>query len=572
MDPSEILSSPDYLNANAATKNAIFDKHVASSQDFTSANAETQTAIRARFGLANAPAEGGAPPLTIRPGEPRATTDAIPQGRRSGRMREAFTNPADTSNIPVQTLPELGERYKDIGIGAGQGALAAVPGLPGDVASLVGRIPGLPEGVRSALVDNPITSEKIGNAMFGEAATPDVLTGRTLGGVGAGFATPAGAAKLGAIKNAMAAKYPLAAKGVGAAQFAVDPVSPLVAGAINAGARGAKAVGNIGRAAEEAIPSTKAQFASATADFQVLDQSNLAVRTDVLRTALSDVEKSLPTEGYLPKHHTKAKGILDDLTERAQTPQSLTELDALRKEARDLAVRAESSGERNTLNIIQNKLDDIIRSVDETKIVPKDPSLPTAEPDVVVKRLLEGRDKYRKAIKSEQIETLINNAVINSEGKAASPIKALQTQFSSLARNEDLFAQYSAAEQKIIKDLAAGRVGSSTLQGLENLMPGFSRSSMFGNFMAVASAAGGATLGGPAGLLAYRIPGVIGKVAETARGAQAVPFANRFAEGIRGGNLELAQPFTSAAAVRNFLAPGVGVYNAFDQQPNAMAR
>jgi len=376
------------------------------------------------------------------------------------------------------------------------------------------------------------------------------------------------AGKLGAAKNALAASYPLAAKGVGAAQFALDPVSPMVAGAINASARGAKAVGNIGRAAEEAIPSTKAQFESATADFQVLDQSNLAVRPDVLRTALSDVEKSLPTQGYLPKQHAEAKNILDDLVERAQTPQSLTELDNLRKHARDLAATVKSSGERNTLNVIQNKLDDIIKNVDETKVVPKDPSLPTAAPDVVVKHVLDGRDKYRKAIKSEQIETRINNAVINSEGKAASPIKALQTEFSSLARNEDLFAQYSAAEQKIIKDLAAGRVGSSTLRGLENLMPGFNRSSMFGNFMAAISAAGGASLGGPAGLLAYRIPGAIGKASEVARGAQAVPFANRFAEGIRGGNVELAQPFTSAAAVRNFLAPGVGVYNAFNQQSN----
>jgi hypothetical protein len=283
---------------------------------------------------------------------------------------------------------------------------------------------------------------------------------------------------------------------------------------------------------------------------------------------LSDVEKSLPTQGYLPKQHAEAKNILDDLVERAQTPQSLTELDNLRKHARDLAATVKSSGERNTLNVIQNKLDDIIKNVDETKVVPKDPSLPTAAPDVVVKHVLDGRDKYRKAIKSEQIETLINNAVINSEGKAASPIKALQTEFSSLARNEDLFAQYSAAEQKIIKDLAAGRVGSSTLRGLENLMPGFNRSSMFGNFMAAISAAGGASLGGPAGLLAYRVPGAIGKASEVARGAQAVPFANRFAEGIRGGNLELAQPFTSAAAVRNFLRPGVGAYNAFNQQSN----
>ena len=511
---------------------------------------------------------GGAPPLTIRPGERRAAaTDAVPQGRRTGRMREAFTNPADISNVPVQTLPELGERYKDIGVGAGQGFLAAGPGLPGDVASLVGRIPGLPEGVRSALVDNPITSEKIGNAMFGEAATPDVLTGRTLGGVGAGFAAPG----LGMVKNAMAAKYPLAAKSAGAAQFALDPVSPMVAGAINAGARGAKAVGNIGRAAEKATPTTEGLLNEAREAYRVMDESNLAISPAVLQSAVGDIKKSLETTRYLEELHPTARNFLKVLDERAQTPQSLTQLDALRGEARDLAAEA-TKGERKVLSSVSRKLDEMLNDLDVSKVVPKDVSLPSAAPEVVRDALTTARDKFTRAAKSEQIETLINNAVINSEGKAASPIKALQTQFSSLARDEKLFAQYSAAEQKIIKDLAAGRVGSGTLQGLENLMPGFSRSSMFGNFMAAASAAGGATLGGPAGLLAYRIPGAIGKVAETARGAQAVPFANRFAEGIRGGNVELAQPFTSAAAVRNFLAPGVGVYNAFDQQSNAMAR
>lgn len=49
---AEILESPDYVNANAATKQAIFDKHIASSPDFAKANAETQAAIRQRFGLA----------------------------------------------------------------------------------------------------------------------------------------------------------------------------------------------------------------------------------------------------------------------------------------------------------------------------------------------------------------------------------------------------------------------------------------------------------------------------------------------------------------------------------------
>ena len=48
---AEILSSPDYVNANAETKRAIFDKHVAKDPNYADANADTQRAIRAKFGI-----------------------------------------------------------------------------------------------------------------------------------------------------------------------------------------------------------------------------------------------------------------------------------------------------------------------------------------------------------------------------------------------------------------------------------------------------------------------------------------------------------------------------------------
>jgi hypothetical protein len=508
-----------------------------------------------------------APPLTIRPGEPRAATDAIPQGRRSGRMREAFTNPADTSNIPVQTLPELGERYKNIGVGAAQGVPASIAGLPGDVASLAGRIPGLPEGVRSAMAENPFQSADMANYMFGAASTPDVETGRMLGGAATGFATPAGAAKLALIKNAMAARYPLTAKGVGAAQFALDPISPMVAGAVNAGARGAKAIGNIGRAAEEATPTTNALFDSAVGKYGVMDQSNLAISPNVLQSAVVDIKQSLESSRYLERFDPVAKDFLAGLDELAKTPQSLTQLDALRGKARDLAMKADG-GERKVLSSISRKLDETLKNIDETKVVPKDPSLPSADPKTVREKFLEARDEFSRASKSRDIEKLINDAVVNSEGKSLTPVKALQTQFSKLARDEDLLAQYSAAEQKVIRDIAAGNIGANTLRSLENLMPGFSRSSMFGNLMAGLSGTIGASVAGPYGALAFSIPGTIGKAAETARSAKAVPFANQFAESIRAGNVgnAMAPSFTSPAAVRNFLRPGVGAYGALNNQ------
>jgi hypothetical protein len=463
-------------------------------------------------------------------------------------MREAFTRPADTSNIPVQTLPEMGARYKDIGVGAGQGALAAIAGLPGDVASLA--------------VNNPFTSQNLANEWFG-AANKDVASGRMLGGIATGLAAPG----LGVAKNALAARnYPLAAKGAGAAQFVLDPLSPMVAGAINAGARGAKAVGNIGRAAEEATPTTAGLLNEARESYRVMDESNLAISPNVLQATVGDIKKSLESSRYLEELDPIAKNFLKVLDERAQAPQSLTQLDALRGKARDLASEA-TGGERKVLSSISRALDETLNNLDVTKVVPKDAALPFAAPETVRDALTTARDKFGRAAKSAEIETLIHRADVSTQDN---PIKALRTEFSALAKNEDRLAQYSTAEQKIIKDIAAGNIGSSTLQGLENLMPGFSRSSMFGNFMAATAGVVGSSIGGPVGSLAFSLPGAIGKSAEAARGAQAVPFANRFAEGIRAGNIgnAMAEPFTSTAAVRNFLRPGVGAYNAFSQQSN----
>ena len=53
--PSEILSDPDFINANAATKQAIFAAHVAQDPDFVNANPATQQAIKSKFGFTVTP-------------------------------------------------------------------------------------------------------------------------------------------------------------------------------------------------------------------------------------------------------------------------------------------------------------------------------------------------------------------------------------------------------------------------------------------------------------------------------------------------------------------------------------
>jgi hypothetical protein len=51
---SSILNDPNYVNANAETKAAIFDKFSAQDKNYTGANSETQQAIRVKFGIESA--------------------------------------------------------------------------------------------------------------------------------------------------------------------------------------------------------------------------------------------------------------------------------------------------------------------------------------------------------------------------------------------------------------------------------------------------------------------------------------------------------------------------------------
>jgi hypothetical protein len=53
---SSILNDPNYVNANAETKAAIFEKFSAQDKNFIGANPETQQAIRIKFGVVPAPA------------------------------------------------------------------------------------------------------------------------------------------------------------------------------------------------------------------------------------------------------------------------------------------------------------------------------------------------------------------------------------------------------------------------------------------------------------------------------------------------------------------------------------
>jgi hypothetical protein len=112
-DLSSILADPNYVNANAATKQAIFDKFSANDTNFTKANPATQDAIRAKFGV----------------GVPMATTTAAAQ---EPQEPSTYSKVRDFVAPTVEMLGAVGGGL----VGAGAGTLVA-PGV-GTVTGAVG--------------------------------------------------------------------------------------------------------------------------------------------------------------------------------------------------------------------------------------------------------------------------------------------------------------------------------------------------------------------------------------------------------------------------------------------------
>ena len=358
--------------------------------------------------------------------------------------------------------------------------------------------------------------------------------------------------------------------GQGAAELGFGPMGQL-AGAMIGGMVGGKTVqsgartaqGFERRAAMAATPETAALKADARKDYAVIDNANVVYDPQSFNKIVTDIKSGLEKTRYIPERAAEARKFIDILEDRAKTPQSLTELEALRAEARDAMAKA-SAGEKKAFSVIYDRLDNALDTLSVNNLVPKDPTTHVITPTIAGRlstALTSARDKFQRAAKSETIEDLIFKAENSTVGRD-DPIRALRTQFSTLAKNKRDMARFSEDEQRVIRQISEGDIGSGTLQALENLMPGFSRTNLFGNIVSGVAGAVGSSVAGPLGYGFAGLPGAIAKGAMAARGAQAVPFANQFAAAVRAGAVQ--DPYT--LYYRNMMLP-VGQEYLRSQQP-----
>jgi hypothetical protein len=115
MGIEDLLSDPDYLNANLETKQVIFARTVAKTPEFANANAATQQQIMKVFGLAGE--EAAEPPQQPQAAEPEFSpvTD-VPE------LSTAAAPPEQNVLSDIKSLPAAGQAGLGVGAAIGAGA------------------------------------------------------------------------------------------------------------------------------------------------------------------------------------------------------------------------------------------------------------------------------------------------------------------------------------------------------------------------------------------------------------------------------------------------------------------
>lgn len=131
----DIRDDPDYINANQATKQAIFDEYSKDDKDYTSANAATQAAIRQEFGLTGSATQDLSSSGAV-PGAPQAVTIG--------------------AQVAEQLAPAVGGVAKDVSQTA-YGVGKSVLGYPVDIAK--NAINWTPRSI-AEVVTNPLSTAK----------------------------------------------------------------------------------------------------------------------------------------------------------------------------------------------------------------------------------------------------------------------------------------------------------------------------------------------------------------------------------------------------------------------------
>jgi hypothetical protein len=196
---------------------------------------------------------------------------------------------------------------------------------------------------------------------------------------------------------------------------------------------------------------------------------------------------------FSPVQHTKVIRSMRDIEKTIQRPLTYERLQGLSSR---LGAAAAESKDATQATILGN----MKRSVDEFMGSAPDKLLETGDLPKAKQTLASAKETWRRKLKSETVETILNDIRVESVDKDIAAVA--RTKFQSLAKNEDALKKFSPTERALIEDIAAGGPKSQKLfAAYGRLAPGTDRailSSLYALLLGGGVTAPAAVIGGGA--------------------------------------------------------------------------
>ena len=245
----------------------------------------------------------------------------------------------------------------------------------------------------------------------------------------------------------------------------------------------------------EAAPTIEGLKQAARGVFKEIDDLGVTVNPSAVSRLGTGLQTLVRREGFNPRIHPKVNAALKEFEAVAGKPQTLSELDVLRRVTNSAAKSLEPD-EARLGNLLVNKIDDFLDTAGRNEL--------SGTTKNIGAKYRDARQLWRRAKKSEQLGEAWNKAELSPAGFE----NGIRAQFRSILKSKKQRKGFTPEELKAMRGVVEG----TTLRNMsEKLgMLGIDEKRVSGALMPLMGAGAGSVLGAP-GMIAVPIIGTLSK-------------------------------------------------------------
>lgn len=246
----------------------------------------------------------------------------------------------------------------------------------------------------------------------------------------------------------------------------------------------------------ESAPTIEGLKNAARGVFKEIDDLGVTVNPSGTARLSGQLSTLTRKQGFNPTIHPKVNAALKEFDAVAGKPQTLSEIDTLRRVANSAAKSIEPD-EARLGNMMVSKIDDFLDSAGKRELSGTDKNIGLKYKDA--------RQLWRRAKKSEQIEEAFDKARLQATGFE----NGIRVQFRAILNNKKKSKGFTKDELDAMRQIVKGTTLQNTAKMLGRF--GFSEGQASNMLMGSLGVAGGAAVGGPAGAVAIPIIGQVSR-------------------------------------------------------------